>query len=304
MANWFLSIVLSMVDRLAHPAASLHEEEAAAPVRDVSARDEEDEVKAHRSKGRTCFCISNSWLSRFVGRVLRLGLIPRHVAFILDGNRRFAVKRQLSRKSRGHLFGFEKLHEALEWCYDAGVQTVSVYAFSIDNFKRPREEVETLMALAQDKLQYLLDRSELMRRKRVVVRVWGDLALLPPPLQAVVARVVEQTRDNGGPALNVCFPYTATHEAVAATRRLARAAREGRLEGGVTRGAFEGALFSAGDHPQLLIRTSGEARLSDFFCWQTGAAQFQVFKCFWPEFSLLQFVAAVLTFRFYERNRN
>ncbi len=303
MANWFLSIILSVVDRLSQPAASHAVEQSLRAAASTTAKRvplEDEETSAHRGKSRSCFCLPTSWLSRFMGRVLRLGETPRHVAFILDGNRRFAVKQGLQRKSHGHAFGFDKLHEALEWCFDAGVSEVSVYAFSIDNFKRPREEVETLMRLAQDKLGYLLRRSELMRRNQVVIRVWGDVALLPEALQQLVARVADQTRDNCGPTLNVCFPYTSSHEVVAATKRLAtECVAEGRNGDSVTTEEFERTLFTAGDHPQLLIRTSGEARLSDFFCWQTGEAQFQVFHCYWPEFSLFQFVWAVLAYRFH-----
>lgn len=300
-----LSILVSLGrPRRQRPLAAAAESGAtAASFTRVVEDDDDDDVAAaarHRTR-RSCCCglVGAGWLSRWVGAVLRRGEGPRHVAFILDGNRRFAAKAGLGRASAGHALGFEKLHEALEWSFDAGIRVVSVFAFSIDNFKRPRDEVDALMALALDKLAYLLERSELMRRHALVVNVWGDLALLPPALRGLVQRVQEQTRGNGGPVLNVCFPYTSSWEVVDATRRLARACRAGELStAGIDRDALEGALLTRRDHPDLLVRTSGEARLSDFLSYQTGHAVFLVYRCLWPEFSLLHFVAAVLYFRY------
>lgn len=272
----------------------------------VGEEEEEEEAKYRR---RTCWGLAPpGWLSRWVGRALQgSGAVPGHVAFILDGNRRFAVRRGLERKSAGHALGFDTLHEALEWCHDAGVRTVTVFAFSIDNFRRPPEEVDTLMRLAEDKFDFLLSRSELVRRRGFVVRVWGDLSLLSPRLREAAARVTRETQHNRGPCLNVCLPYTSTNEVVLATRRLAASAGASGAgwDATVDEPAFEAALFGGGScpHPQLLIRTSGESRLSDFLCWQTGSSVFLVYDCLWPEFSLLHFVAAVLRFRFELRRR-
>lgn len=285
---FFLSVILRSVVDMLRPASS---SVVASPGLDISLGDHENVgEKKHRVKSKCCFCVNMSWMSRFVGSVLKWGSVPRHIALILDGNRRFAVKNQLARKTEGHALGFEKLHEALEWAFDAGVAAVTVYAFSIENFRRPADEVETLMALAQEKFEYMLTQSELLRKNQVVIRVWGDLSLLPASLQALVGRVTAETQGNAGPALNVCFPFTSSHDVVRAAREL-----QGRP---VSAAGLERALFSRGDHPELLIRTSGEARLSDFLCWQTGRAHFLVYKCLWPEFTLLHFAAAVILFRF------
>jgi ditrans,polycis-polyprenyl diphosphate synthase len=209
------------------------------------------------------------------------------------------MKNGLKKKTSGHVWGFEKLHEALEWCFDAGVKAVTVYAFSIENFKRPKEEVDTLMGLAKEKFGYMLKESDLMRRNKAVIRVWGDLSLLSKDLREMVDSVMRQTAGNSGPQLNVCFPYTSSYEMVATTKKLAAECREGQLAlDDITISQFEKRMFSQGDHPEILVRTSGETRLSDFFCWQTGQAQFLVYKCLWPEFSLWHFVMAVLTYRF------
>lgn len=301
---FFLPVIMSFVDRLRFSSVQAGSVAAEADESASSWRwwwrrrrehDEHDEHGEHgerddvRSKrGRKQCCAS--WPSFFAGLVLRRGAVPRHVGLILDGNRRFAAKRRLARQSLGHALGFDKLHQALEWCFDAGVRAVSVYAFSIDNFRRPAEEVATLMSLAQEKFEYMLSHSDLLRRNQVAIRVWGDVTLLPVTLQALIARVEAETRCNSGPTLNVCFPYTSTHEVVHAARQL-----HGKH---VDLHALEMQLFSRGDHPDLLIRTSGEARLSDFLCWQTGRSHFLVYKCLWPEFSLLHFVAAILMFRF------
>jgi ditrans,polycis-polyprenyl diphosphate synthase len=295
---FFLSVIMSVVDRLR--TVPSHPSSFGTDSGDYRAHDDvQDESNdKYRVKSKCCFLVNMSWMSRFVGSVLRWSSVPRHIGLILDGNRRFAVKRHLARKSLGHSLGFEKLHETLEWCFDAGVRAVTVYAFSIDNFRRPEEEVQTLFALAQEKFEYMLNRSALMRKNSVVIRVWGNLSLLPETLRLLVLRVMEETRNNSGPALNICFPYTSTHEVVMATQSLASAS--GGCARRVEASEFDRALFSQGDHPELLVRTSGEARLSDFLCWQTGHAHFLVYKCLWPEFSLLHFVVAILMFRFHK----
>ena len=140
------------------------------------------EEDSYRRSHKSC----SGWLGRMLGKLVSFLSVPRHVAFILDGNRRYAKKHRLH---NGHVFGFEKLHEALEWCYDVGIRNVTVYAFSIENFKRPKEEVELLMTLAKEKFEYMLTKSYLMKRNKVVVRVLGDLELLPQDLQILIKKV-------------------------------------------------------------------------------------------------------------------
>jgi ditrans,polycis-polyprenyl diphosphate synthase len=296
---FFLPVIMSVVDRLRFPSSARMDEDnnnnnnsSNSNSNNKDDEDEEEIAMAGRAsrRGERKRCCGAGWWSRAAGSVLRLGAVPRHVALVLDGNRRFAARAGLAQRSAGHALGFDALHDALRWCFDARVRAVTVFAFSIDNFRRPAHEVATLMALALDKFQFLLEHSRLMKRYQVVIRVWGDLSLLSPALQTLVLRVMAETRGNVGPALNVCFPYTSSHEVVTAAKQL-----KGHCPDAL---ALGNALFSHGDHPDLLIRTSGEARLSDFLCWQTGRSHFLVYKCLWPEFTLWHFVAAVLIFRF------
>jgi len=283
---WLFSVLLSLFDR----KHSAPDDETGPSVADHV------NVDAHRaSKKSSCM----GMLSRWIARVLSRGVVPRHIAFILDGNRRFAVKNQLE-KHHGHTWGFDKLHETLEWCFDAGVRAVSVYAFSIENFKRPQKEVDTLMALATEKFHYLLEQSQLMRDKNVVIRIWGELSLLPAELRALMERVMRETGENVGPTLNVYFPYTSSHELVGVARGVAQDCVDERLDAQhVTQCVVEDRLQCSGPFPELLIRTSGETRLSDFLCWQTSRSLFLVFKCYWPEFSIFHFAMAVLSYRFH-----
>jgi len=166
--------------------------------------------------------------------------------------------------------------DCLEWCLDLGVEVVSVYAFSIENFRRDPAEVATLMALAERKLEELLASAPTLRARRARVRVLGDLALLPPRVAAAAARVAAATSGAEhacGPRVNICLAYTARAELAAAAQALHGALREGRLAAGdVSEALLEACLLTAdeGGCPPvgLLLRTSGERRLSDFLLAQ------------------------------------
>lgn len=139
---------------------------------------------------------SRGWLRSLCCRVLRCGQVPRHVAIIMDGNRRYAHKMHYERSFHGHVSGFDKLMETMEWCLELGITELTVYAFSIENFKRPREEVDALMELAKAKITQLLERKELIGRHGVQVRALGNLGLLPSDVLEAVARVVNFSQSN------------------------------------------------------------------------------------------------------------
>ncbi|XP_071742954.1 dehydrodolichyl diphosphate synthase complex subunit DHDDS [Lepeophtheirus salmonis] len=132
-----------------------------------------------------------SWWERLLLSILRTGSLPRHVAFIMDGNRRFARKSKVE-LIKGHSSGFDKLSETLFWCRDLGIEEVSVYAFSIENFKRPQHEVNDLLDLARSKFQKLFSEIHRLAEKGVRVQVIGNLALLPEDLQEVIRKCVEE----------------------------------------------------------------------------------------------------------------
>ena len=168
------------------------------------------------------------WLERFACSVVRMGPMPRHVAFIMDGNRRFARERGWQIQ-RGHELGYGKLEEALRWCCELGVRGVTVYAFSIENFKRSSEEVDALMALCEEKLRAMCDEAHVVQRNGVRVRVVGDLSRVSPSLQAEMRRVMRMTQGNTRHTLNVCFSYTSRNEIASAVQRLSGACSEGKL---------------------------------------------------------------------------
>eukprot|EP00730_Choanoeca_flexa_P019668 TRINITY_DN9613_c0_g4_i2.p1 TRINITY_DN9613_c0_g4~~TRINITY_DN9613_c0_g4_i2.p1 ORF type:complete len:359 (+),score=53.71 TRINITY_DN9613_c0_g4_i2:184-1260(+) len=231
-------------------------------------------------------------------RTLKAGPIPNHVAFIMDGNRRFARKRRVA-KLEGHSAGFNKLKQTLEWCLNLGVTAVTVYAFSIENFKRSPEEVNGLMQLALVKFKTLLEDSEVVHRNQVSVRILGDVSLLPEELQQVLGKVVTMTAHYTKAVLNICFAYTAQEEMTMATRTLAQGVEQGRLQpSDITANLMEYALYTL-DTPEvdLLIRSSGEVRLSDFMLWQCGSACLEYTSVLWPEFGYWDMMKCVFKYQ-------
>ncbi|XP_031567033.1 dehydrodolichyl diphosphate synthase complex subunit DHDDS-like [Actinia tenebrosa] len=242
---------------------------------------------------RNTSCIRN-----FCSSVLKTGEIPKHVAIIMDGNRRFAKKVNCER-SKGHEKGFEKLTEVLEWCFELGIPEVTVYAFSIENFKRSKEEVDGLMCLAKQKFERLLEEREMMDKHGVRVRVVGDLTMLPQDLQKSIAKAVSFSQHNTKATLNVCLAYTSRHEIAEAVKQLAEGVQQGLLKpSDVSESLLEKCLYTHGSpHPDMLIRTSGEVRLSDFLLWQCSYSCLSFKKVLWPEFSVWNFYSSILSYQ-------
>ena len=186
-----------------------------------------------------------NFFQRALCAVVATGPVPKHVAFIMDGNRRFARQRGWI-VADGHRLGYDKLEEALRWCCELGVVAVTVFAFSIENFKREPEEVDALMALCEEKLRRMCDEEHMVQRRGVRVRVVGDLGRLTPSLRAEMQNVMRLTQDNTQALLNVCFSYTSRDEIVGAVRRLAAACTEGKLQpADVNEALVEQCLYTA-----------------------------------------------------------
>merc|ERR1712116_77036 len=147
------------------------------------------------------------WFKTLAVNMLKCGAIPNHLAFIMDGNRRFASRLGVL-KIEGHTKGFEKLADTLRWCLDLGIKEVTVYAFSIENFKRSKEEVSCLMDLAREKFNLLLKEKEKLKEHGIRVRVIGNIQLLPTDLMKLVVEATESTKCNSKAVLNVAFSYT------------------------------------------------------------------------------------------------
>lgn len=206
-------------------------------------------------------------------------------------------------RQQGHVLGFEKLAETLDWCLQLGIKEVTVYAFSVDNFKRSKEEVEGLMELARQKFSQVLQRKELIMKYGVRVKVLGDLTLLPKEVLEQVARAVIMSQDNKNAFLNVCFAYSSQHEMTEAIKRMATGVEEGLLlPNDVTEELLEQCLYTGeSPPPDLLIRTSGEVRLSDFLLWQSSYSCLSFQDVLWPEFSVWNLFSSILQ---YQNNYN
>jgi len=239
-----------------------------------------------------------SWLEWFGVNVVKRGKVPRHIAVIMDGNRRYA--RQAGREViAGHEAGFEKLAETLRWCRELGVREVTVYAFSIENFNRAESEVSNLLNLAKDKFSALLEESEKLKEAGVRVRIIGNTSYLPQDLQDIIQEVEDTTKDNSESLLNIALSYTAREEISQAVMKVAgQLAQEEIDEEDVTEEMVTKMLYT-GDSPspELLIRTSGETRLSDFMLWQASRSITYFSPVLWPDFSLWHLLSGILFFQ-------
>ncbi|KAF9919030.1 cis-prenyltransferase [Lobosporangium transversale] len=242
--------------------------------------------------------MSRIFLRTLAIKAMQQGAIPQHVGFIMDGNRRYGKKVNVGNK--GYYLGYDALAETLAVCMELGVKVVTVYAFSIENFKRPREQVELLMELAKDKLTELAENSELVRQYGVSVRVLGDVSLLPEDVRAAVHRAVDSTKHNNRAVLNMCFPYTSREELTMASRSLVSGVEAHELDpSDVTTSTLESSLYTRSCPPMdLLIRTSGEIRLSDFMLWQSSrACHIEFTDCYWPEFTFWKLLPILLRYQ-------
>ncbi|CAD6241314.1 GSCOCG00002640001-RA-CDS [Cotesia congregata] len=234
-------------------------------------------------------------------KVIKSGQIPRHVAFIMDGNRRYANKKQYNSFIQGHTEGFNKLAETLQWCLDLGVREVTVYAFSIENFKRSKEEVQELMTLAENKFKKLLDEREKLMKHGVRICVVGNMSLIPENLRKLMDEAMLITKDNSKALLNVAFAYTSRDEIVETIKSLAQKVDTSQLlPEEIDEKLFAQNMYTCESaDPDLIIRTSGEVRFSDFLLWQFSYSYIYFSKAFWPEFSVWDFLKAIF---YYQRN--
>lgn len=225
--------------------------------------------------------------------------LPKQVAVIMDGNGRWAKQRGLPR-IMGHRKGVDALKDLLRCCRDWGIPALTAYAFSTENWGRPLEEVEFLMALFE---RVLRKEREEMKRENVQIRFVGNLAALPRSLQAEIAESMEQTKDNQGIQFTVATNYGGRQEIVQACRAIAQEVEQGlRKADEIDEALFENYLYTAGIcHPDLLIRTSGEMRISNFLLWQLAYTEIYVTDTLWPDFDRQAFHHALATYQRRER---
>jgi undecaprenyl diphosphate synthase len=225
--------------------------------------------------------------------------LPRHVAVIMDGNGRWAKGRGMPR-IMGHRRGVDVLKDLLRCCRDWGVEALTAYAFSTENWGRPSDEVEFLMTLFERVLRRELRE---MMNEDVCIRFVGNLSVLPSSLQAEIEKSVEATRYNKGIKFSVATNYGGRQEILQACRAIAAQVQQGTLQlGDIDESIFERHLYTSGIcDPDLLIRTSGEMRVSNFLLWQMAYAELYVTETLWPDFDRAEFHRALSDYQRRER---
>ncbi|MBP0019344.1 MAG: di-trans,poly-cis-decaprenylcistransferase [Cyanobacteria bacterium SBLK] len=225
--------------------------------------------------------------------------LPKHVAAIMDGNGRWA-KRQGMPRIMGHQRGVYALKDLLRCCKDWGIPALTVYAFSTENWGRPVEEVDFLMTLFEKVLRREL--AEMMA-ENVRIRFVGNLAALPPSLQEEIARSMEDTKNNRDVEFNVATNYGGRQEILQACRAIAEKIKTGEVEPeAIDETMFEEHLYTHDvSHPDLLIRTSGEMRISNFLLWQMAYSEIYVTETPWPDFDREAFHQALINYQQRER---
>lgn len=232
-------------------------------------------------------------------RIIKMGPVPRHVAFIMDGNRRYARSHLLPSVLHGHSQGFEQLTKILEWCRDFGIAEVTVYAFSIENFKRSQEEIDGLMELFEKKLVQLIDELPKLEEKQIAVRFFGNFSYLPASVQRLAAKVELATMDFKRSVINVCIAYTSQDEIKRAFVYISKGVQKGLLEEiDVNEYLISKCLDSRkSKDPDLLIRTSGEKRFSDFLLWQCATCYLHFDDVLWPDFGFWNLCKALFGYQ-------
>jgi len=221
--------------------------------------------------------------------------LPTHIAFVMDGNGRWAKQRFLTRNV-GHGEGAKVLKKMVRICGDMGVKNLTFYAFSTENWARPKDEVETLMGLLLD---FLINYKREMEGKDIRIRVIGNVEALSQEIQDQIKVVHDATQHNQSLEVNIAINYGSRDEILAASKALTRKVVSGELDlESIDVKAFEGELYTKGTpDPDLFIRTSGEQRLSNFLLWQSAYTEFYFTKVLWPDFSDKELYKAIIDYQ-------
>jgi tritrans,polycis-undecaprenyl-diphosphate synthase [geranylgeranyl-diphosphate specific] len=230
---------------------------------------------------------------------LKGGVKPEHIAIILDGNRRWASEQALNLFS-GHEKGADKVEQLIDWCLQLGVKSITLYMFSTENFQRSKSEVEEIMRIAEERFQRILA-DERIHKNKVRVKVIGRVNLLPEHLQQLIADVEKSTEGYDKHFLNFAFAYGGRAEIVDAAKKIAEKVGTGDLSPDeVDEQLFEKHLYTShmpNQDPDLIIRTSGEERLSGFLLWQSAYSELCFLDVYWPDFRFIDLLRAVRTFQ-------
>ncbi|ODQ66627.1 Di-trans-poly-cis-decaprenylcistransferase [Nadsonia fulvescens var. elongata DSM 6958] len=235
-------------------------------------------------------------------QILRTGPLPKHIAFIMDGNRRFAKSNNL-RLVEGHVAGSESLLRILELCYQLGIKTVTVYAFSIENFNRPKNEQEALFELIRSKLLLMVEKSSIAEKYGISIRILGDRSLIPVDILAGIESTEESTKNNSKSIFNICFPYTSRNDIAHAIKSVVNKAQNGEIRyNTIGEQTLEREMYTGQSEPlDILVRTSGVSRLSDFMLWESHQnCWIEFIDELWPEFKAWNLYVIILKWSYYK----
>jgi tritrans,polycis-undecaprenyl-diphosphate synthase [geranylgeranyl-diphosphate specific] len=239
--------------------------------------------------------IYGAWLRRQIDSET----LPKHIGVVLDGNRRWATARDMI-PWHGHKEGAMKVRKFLEWCLDIGVRTITLYAFSTENFDRPSDEVQELMTIYEENLSELLH-SDVIHKNKVRVSVIGRTNLLPEKIQGLIHEMNILTKDYADFYLNIALAYGGRAEIVDAVKLIASKVADGAVASAdIDEALIEKHLYTSylpQPEPDLIIRTSGEARLSNFLIWQAAYSELFLVDVYWPEFREIDLKRAIRSFQ-------
>jgi len=236
---------------------------------------------------------------KWLEETIRKDKIPSHIAVIMDGNRRWARKKGLY-PWLGHRFGAEKVDELVEWCIDLGIKVVTIYALSTENFKRSKRELDEIFRLLKEKsLEYAVD--ERLHKHGIKVKVIGRKDLLPKDVREALERLEEATSRYSNLYLNVAVAYGGRAEMVDASKKLIKDVLAGKVGvDEIDEDVLEKYLYTAGipnHEPDMIIRTSGEERISNFLLWQSAYSELVFLDVYWPEFRKIDLMRAIRTYQ-------
>ncbi len=230
---------------------------------------------------------------------IRNGVIPNHIAIILDGNRRWA-KRNLVLKMNGHFHGADAVEKLLDWCEELNIKIITLYVLSAENLARDDAELHYLYDLIKARLEKLYDDPRI-HKNHMRVKAIGRVDILPEFLKEVLNRLDEATKDYDNHYLNIAIAYGGQNELVDAVKKIATKIKEGSLDvNAIDKDVIESCLYTSHlpqSSPDMILRTSGEKRLSGFLIWQSAYSELVFMDVYWPEFRKIDLMRAIRTFQ-------
>jgi len=255
----------------------------------------------HKIKRNKLFQLIQSEMERIKAKKMMEEIkqheVPRHLAIIMDGNRRYALYEGMDVR-QGHKIGGDKLEEVVGWCHEVGIEGLTVFAFSTDNFKRPKEEVDHLMDLFEKDLNKLAE-DKRTHENEVRIRVIGQIEKLPERVVKAAQKVMEATKNYKKHYFNIAIGYGGREEIVEAVKKIAQAVKEGRIKlEDIKKDMISSYLYTSDSpDPDLILRTSGEERISNFLLWQLAYSELYFTDIYWPVLKKTDFLEVIRSYQ-------